>query len=279
MKACSSGVVLGAVLGLLITSGKASTISGTLLSVSPGENISFHLTPVGGGTTTTESTIAGLFNWQGAAGNPAGFTGTFNTFCIDLFQFVHFGSPAETWDGLANTAGTLAQTPVGGGNGTNGMGANAVVELERLWTADSGMLSANPNTTGNEIDSAFQIAIWEIVTQGIQGAGHDLSYQMNGGNRDYFYSGNGNAVFSNITVDNQTQTLAYANQFLTDSQNTSFSQANLGALYSSSIQDQTVLLPAGAPVPGPLPSAVWGGGLLLGGLLFVSRRRNRTQVG
>ena len=146
-----------------------------------------------------------------------------------------------------------------------------------MWTAD--YATANPQPVGgppissptsaqNDNAAGFQLAIWEIVTMGEQG----LALNAPGGN--YFASSNGNTLFKLNSAPSGAVT--DANTFLAAALNTNNQATLLDAIYSTSAQDQTILLPSGAPTT-PLPSAFWGGTFLLGGMLYINRRRNRAQ--
>lgn len=257
------------IVALFAASASAVTITGTLTKVSPGDSVNITVSGVNSGNAF--NTSAGVFDWQGTLGNPNGLQGIFYTFCIDLYQTVQ--NPT-VW----TESTSLGSYPTGGT--ATAMGSTAATEIERMWTADyatanpqpaGGPLLTNPTATQNDNAAGFQLAIWEIVTMG------ELNKTLNSsGPNGYFNSGNGNTLFQLNSAPSGA--ITDANNFLADALNSHNQATALDAIYSSSAQDQTILLPSGAPPATPLPSAFWGGSALLGGLIFINHRRKKGQM-
>lgn len=116
--------------------------------VGPGEGVSVVFN--GGGISTT----AGAFNWTRDAGNPgtlAGFAPTFQTFCIDLTEYISQGGP------YAYSTFPAAAAPT---SGAGPMGAAREAQLGRMFALYYNSLSTPDQYAG------FQLAVWDIALDG-----------------------------------------------------------------------------------------------------------------
>ena len=168
-----------------------------------------------------DSGDAGVYNWTRSAANPGSFAGvplpgqTFGAFCLEPDQAFASGS------NVPFTVSDLASAPDNGSYGP--LGAAKSDEIRELWGRFRSTIG-NDNTRA----AAFQVAIWEIVTD----TGHDLS----GGN---FVADASTAA--GATIKSQAQT--YLNQL-----NGAGPKANLFALTSPIDQDQVFEVPTTTPL-------------------------------
>lgn len=142
--ALSSFVVAG-----LASTASAAYVTANFTGVTPGVGVSIT------DSTNSQSlnTQAGGFNFSrvgGTATDPY-LTGTYVTFCIDIFKTVG-GGPTYGWNKTA-----LENAPTPSGNVNYPMGLTKANLLGRLWGAHRNGLS-----TADQF-GAFQLAVWEIV--------------------------------------------------------------------------------------------------------------------
>ena len=222
------------------------------------------------GTTMITNAFVGQLNWHsaGPAANLA--TGlnqnlenvlvspdnTFSTFCIEGLQDVFFGMPA-TWN-LGVVDMSTAPTP-----GTP-MGPTTAGELTELWNRDYGNVG-----TDNELGAAFQLAIWEILNDGITTLGGETAADFAGGN--FQATGDATAINDAVSMINDITGGSYQQNF------------TLFALSDSGIQDQIFAVPTlkvvvtgGSPPGVPLPAALPAGLALLSGLGVAKFLRRRS---
>ena len=125
-------------------------ITATFHSVSPGEIVTIH-SPNGNDTT-----YAGDFNWTQQSGtNLHGSNPNFTTFCVDLTHTIGFSGTykynVETLDEY--------------------YGANSLIALRlSKWVGTH----YKDTTKGNQYAAAFQLGIWEIITDGGAQQGLDV---------------------------------------------------------------------------------------------------------
>ncbi|HHH75428.1 MAG TPA: PEP-CTERM sorting domain-containing protein [Phycisphaerae bacterium] len=136
--------VLGGFLMLLVLAscGKAGTVTGSYEGVSPSLSISYS-TDSGAEWATTK---AGRYHFNVTASESGPFTvgGSFDAYCIDVYQ--RFGKPLTTWTVMELEAAPIPDHAMGS------------VKAEQLsW------LLSTVSDVGSEVD--FQLAIWEIVTE------------------------------------------------------------------------------------------------------------------
>ncbi|HZL36875.1 MAG TPA: hypothetical protein VFC78_16260 [Tepidisphaeraceae bacterium] len=163
---------------------------------------------------------------------------TFYTFCIEITQDIGFNG---TYD-YTLTPLEAAPKPGDAYEGTGGMGSVKATLLRELWGTDISQVT--DATTAAE----FQVAVWKIVYA--SGTGSNLDFS---------------ALFVNSVSDSlNTTAQSWINALTPNSK-----QANLIALSNPDAQDQITVVT-------PLPSSVWGGGLLLG---CVGAFRLRRWVG
>ncbi len=176
--------------------------------------------------------------------NPAGPTaislvGEFRTFCSDLAQRV------------TSTPKTYTVLPVESVPGSSPMGIDIAAAIRSLY-ATAGF-TAVLATASNDYATAFQLAIWEIISDFNPGMG-PASLSLTSGNFSATKT-DGSPLSSNITT--------LANGFLSSFSAMLPSSHQVLGLSSGTAQDQLVLI----PTPGAL--AVLG----LGGLMIARRRR------
>ncbi|MFT3686727.1 MAG: hypothetical protein QM783_17705 [Phycisphaerales bacterium] len=126
------------------------TINCYFNGVGPGEGVSVSLN--GNGISTT----AGAFNWTRDGSNPgtlAGYTGNFQTFCIDLTQYISNGGP------YAYSTFPAWQAPTSGA-GNSPMGAAREAMMGRMFALYFNGLTSSSDYAG------FQLAVWEIALDG-----------------------------------------------------------------------------------------------------------------
>jgi uncharacterized repeat protein (TIGR01451 family) len=138
-----------------VTAFASNTISATLTGLDPNLFGTINLqgsSPVNGGI--------GNLLWSGPSGNQAPFSGSFNTYCIDLLQDIYFGGT------YSYNIESLASAPQPGaypdGIPTTGMGAAKADELAALFGVDYSQ-TLGESAAEETAKTAFQLAIWNIV--------------------------------------------------------------------------------------------------------------------
>jgi hypothetical protein len=168
-----------------------------------------------------------------------GLIGEFRTFCSDLAQLV------------TSTPTTYSVLPVEAVPGSAPMGTDVAAAIRALYA--SAGFTAVLATASNDYATAFQLAIWELISDYNPGMG-PASLSLTSGNFSATKT-DGSPLSSSIT--------SLANGFLSSLSAALPSSHQLLGLSSGTAQDQLVLI----PTPGAL--AVVG----LGGLLVARRRR------
>jgi len=251
--------------GLLVASvASAASVSATLYDAPQGVAPSTEtMTLTFDGTDIYNPGWAGELNWHSASVQSGGLNselteilgsgGTFSTFCIEGTQNVYFGAN-ETWSlGVVTLSSAPSPSPA--------MGTTKANEITELWDR-----SFNSIGTNNELAAAFQLAVWEIVNDGIPTLGAETTAAFNNGN--FEASGDSTAIGDAVAMLNGITGSGYANTY------TVYGLSDLG------IQDQIFGVPnGGTPAsPAPLPPALPMGLALMGGMglvHFVRRYRIR----
>ncbi len=241
-------VMTASIVALVCMAGSASaaTVTSTFNGVGPVVNMNFSLTDP---TATNGGTQAGVFNWTGTAGNPAGLQGGYRAFCIELTQNV---SPNTSYT-YQTAALEMAPQPATTVTPMGAAKASAIRELFGRFYSPSFGFDINGPGISNEEAAAMQLALWEIVyeTASSSGPGPGAAFGLN------FGLAGGNAVFSgNASV------LGLASGFLAALDGTGPQALDLIALTSDTAQDMLI----------PTPGAAVLAGL---GLVAAGRRRRR----
>jgi hypothetical protein len=249
----------------------ASSINATLYNASdtpggvqPGtQTMTVMFKDAANNTYAYSPAFVGQLNWHDAGplanlndglnsqlGSILGPNGTFSTYCIEGVQDVTFGDN-ETWNlGVVN----LSAAPSPG----SPMGTTKAAELTELWNRDFDSIGTN-----NELATAFQLAIWEIVGDGIT-VGGETSTNFATGN--FQASGDSTAIGQAVTWLNQI-----------GSGGTVANEYSLYALSDDNIQDQVFAVPNGGTPPSvPLPAALPAGLALMSGLGIARFFRRRA---
>ncbi len=214
----------------------ADVVSMKFLGTGAGQNVKWKLN---GGSET--GTFAGQLRHDITSGTGIGadFVGEHLTFCTDIYQYV--SGSYKTFDIVALDAAPNS-APMGLGR------AQALYDIFSVYT-DSAMIAG----INNEFAAAFQVAVWEIVTDYNAGTGPS-SINVDAGN------------FKLTKVNGSSSRSSAFNGYLSDIFGTigTNASANLVALSSGSAQDQLYYIPA----PGPLA--------LAGASMFMMARRRRA---
>lgn len=188
----------------------------------------------------TGNTFAGQLKYSLSDG-PEDIIGDWVTFCSDLAQRTN-GS--DRWYDIVPVSSLPGSAPMGEAK------ADAIRDLY-IFSAGSQLTS----TTSNNLATAFQLAVWEIINDFDANApGYNLSITSG------LFSAtktNGDALPSGITTE--------LNSLFGAVGNTPNAPVSLMGLRSGSYQDQLI------PIPAPGTAALAG----LGALCFISRRRDR----
>jgi len=216
------------------------------------------------GAISIANAYVGQINWHSATStdwtaglNPQlnailGPNQTFSTYCIEGTQNVFFGTN-ETWSlGVVNLSSAPTPAPA--------MGTTKASEITELYDRSFSGIGTN-----NELAAAFQLAVWEIVDDGIPTLGGETAADFNSGT--FQASGDTTAINDAVGMLNAIGSAAP----LIDS-------FTVYALSDAGIQDQIFAIPTGGtPVPPavPLPAALPMGLAMMGamGLIRGIRRR------
>lgn len=175
----------------------AATISATLNGVSPSKSVSISTD----GGWHYSKVLAGELDWSRTGGSAAGVPAHFSTFCIELDETVKSGT------NYTYNLGNLLTGPTSVSGGMGSSKANLLAELYGRFL--SGLTQSDSNYA-----AAFQIAIWEIVTDS-----------------------NRNLSSGNFRVKNQGSYYTQA-QTMLSALNGSGPKLNLQALMQTCVQDQ-----------------------------------------
>lgn len=125
----------------------ASTVNATLNGVNLSKSVSISTD----GGWHYSNVLAGELDWSRTGGSAAGVPSHFSTFCIELDETVKSGM------NYTYNLGSLAAGPTSVSGGMGSSKANVLAELYGRFL--SGLTQSDSNYA-----AAFQIAIWEIVT-------------------------------------------------------------------------------------------------------------------
>jgi len=239
MNNCFNRFVAGFVALSAVSTGLASADIVDMRFEGTGSGQSVRVTNV----SSTFNVFAGqlrhfLSNGTGVAAN---LRGEMITYCSDLSQYV-------SRDTQRYTVQALALAPAG-----NAMGADKARAIASIY--DYAMGFQLTSSTSNDLATAFQLAVWEIVS--------DFNYAI-GSSSLSVSSGNFRATKTNgQSLSSGVSNLL--NSFFTHTNNSSFSTSGIAALTSERFQDQLITIPS----PGV--------GVLAGfGVMMIGRRHRRA---
>lgn len=212
----------------------ADVVTMKFVGTGAGQNVKWKLN---GGSE--QSTFAGQLRHSitGGTGVGADWVGEHNLYCTDLFQYV---AGSYSTFSIVTPDIAPASSPMGAAR------AQALYDVFSVFT-DSALITG----IGNEFAAAFQVAVWEIVTDYNAGIGLS-SINVDSGN------------FKLTKVNGSSSRTSTFNNHLSDIFGAIGANANpnVVALTNGGAQDQLFYVPA----PGPI--ALAGAGVLM-----LSRRR------
>lgn len=171
----------------------------------------------------------------------------FQSFCVDIFHSFNF--VVDSVDTLQTAATVIS--------------SSAAVDLARLYTNHHDLIDSTSSSAENE--SAFQLAVWEIVNEASEGG--DTNYNLSAGS--FMATGTGDSIaqkWLDELVGTNSVAAYTANIWTVDSMITQG---------KGTAQDVVVFSPV-APVPEPQTYAMMLVGL---GLLGFSARRKNQNLG
>lgn len=229
---------------LFTATARADSISATVIGVTT-RDFKFVLNG-----DHVDSPYTGALTWQRNSGSTA-FGNTFQTFCIDLMQYVTFNPPNSP--SYPFTLTPLQNAPWDNVQHNTSMGLAKAKLLSELWN------TYHSQVVNDDTSAAFQIAVWEIVFEDSNNA-HNL---LNGGfTADYGTSSvPGYVKIGNMWVPTYVKT---AQTWLTSLTGTAPLDPHLVALTSDTAQDQFTFTNVPAP-PGVFLAGIGGLGLMIGG--------------
>ncbi|MGH7244677.1 MAG: hypothetical protein ACREJD_14790 [Phycisphaerales bacterium] len=237
MKICSNIIAFAGIATIASFASAASTISVKYLGAGAGQSVTMTL------NGHSSNVFAGQLKHQlsNAASGYEWLNGTHLTYCTDLTQ--HVTSTTKTY-----TVEQVENMP-----GSSPMGLSKADAIRGLFAVANGAQASI--AASNDYATAFQLAIWEIVTDG---AGASITAANFTTGNFKAKKTNGNALSSSV-VNTAASLYNSARAFV---QAHSTTDQILG-LASGSYQDQLV------QVPTPGAAALAG----IGGVLVASRRR------
>ena len=175
----------------------------------------------------------------------------FQTFCVDIFHDFNFA--------VDSIDSSPTGTPLG-------LSSSSILNLDRLYTKYGSNIVSTSSSSINE--SAFQLAIWAIVNDGVAINNSGIFNLTNGQPIKFSNDSLGGAVsLAQLLLNNLGTKSSYNAEFLM--------VQNQGAVGTTGAQDVMYFAPA-SPVPEPQTYAMLLAGLGLVG--FIARRR-RSQSG
>lgn len=233
MKNVSFAVVAAAVVAAAAGAASADTINVKYLGTGKGTNVKI----VGPGVN--QNVFAGQLNHQlsGGTGLGAILNGTYATYCSDITQFV------------TSTTKTYTVVPIEQVPNVSPMGLSRADALRNLYTFGAGV-QLTPAAT-NDFAAAFQIAVWEVVTDFNPNVGIS-SLSISGGNFKAYNTSGGNLSSGIMTQLNNL----FSGIFNLPE---GAAPVEIAGISHATAQDQIVVV----PTPGALALAGLGGGLLI----------------
>jgi hypothetical protein len=217
----------------------ADTVDMRFTGVGNGRNVSVTI------GSTTENVFCGQLHhtFSNGTGVASGVSGDLITYCTDLTQWVN------------SSVQHYSVVPVGQAPSGNPMGAGKASAIAALY--DYAMGTQFSTTTSADMACAFQLAVWEVVT--------DFNPQVGGASLS-LTSGNFRATqMGGAAIWSSVNTLLQG--FFGHTNNSSFTTGSIFAVTSPQYQDQLVSINTMIPAPG---SGVLAG---LGLTLLASRKR------
>lgn len=179
-------------------------------------------------------------SFSNGTGLGASLSGEMITYCTDLSQYV------------SSTTRSYSVVPVESAPVGIAMGSDKARAIASLY--DYAMGVHLTSSTSNDLGAAFQLAVWEVVSDYNYNIGA-ASLSLSTGNFRASQT-NGSAVWSSVSN--------LLNGFFAHTNNSSFSPSGLRAIASGSYQDQLVVVPAP------------GAGILAGlGMALIAKRTRR----
>lgn len=134
--------------GMVLSGASLGSVTATLNSIAPEVNV--DVTANAGANFITVR--AGLNNFTGIAGNPAGLDGAFTAFCIDFSQEISLGGTYSDYNPISLDLAPIPPLPP-----HQPMGAIVASQIAELWGRFRNGLSTD------EQYAAFQVSIWELI--------------------------------------------------------------------------------------------------------------------
>jgi hypothetical protein len=206
----------------------------------------------------------GVLDWQNTSqGNAAVYT-----YCIDVAAIININN-------------TYSLNPVALDTAHSGFSQTVSNAIQYLWNdstfGNAGKINSTMDVASISVEHAamFQVALWDIIYNAGSASPSNTALTFSNPGAKAIPASNG---FS--SADLSTALTAAHNDYVLGQNGAPTNAPQLMELDATDgSQNQVIYLGAAPAAALPLPSAVWGDALLLGGLLFVSRRHNRAQVG
>lgn len=233
MKTASFAVVAAVVVAAAAGAASADTVNVKFVGTGKGSNVKIIAPGV------NQNVFAGQLKHEMSGGTGLGalFNGTYNTYCTDITQYV------------TSTTKSYTVVPIEQVPNVSPMGLSKADALRNLYSYGAGV-QLTP-AASNDFAAAFQIAVWEVVSDFNSNLGVSSLSVTDGSFKAK--STNGNALSSGITT--QLNNLFSGIFNLPEGS----APVEIAGLSHGSAQDQIVTV----PTPGALALAGLGGGLLI----------------
>jgi hypothetical protein len=258
-------VLLAAVAGLALCSGsaKATTVTASLTSVDPWACV--NLTVNGNAATPTyEGGGVGQLQWTGATWAPGSGPSSFWTYCIQAGPDGDIGLGSQDFI-VVSAIQSIADVSNSASPGDVAAKISQMFGAAKATLAPAAAGDLSQLSDANK--SGLQLAIWEVIYDGVPAGTVDTTAFSTGNFREY---GWWNLPAGTTGVDIENAAVALIN-------NTSADPVALEGLYDPTAphQNQAILSGSFAPPPVPLPaSAATGMALLaLNAVWYWKRRR------